>query len=233
MRYLKVCIFELCIFMWLLCKKKIASSNSSMCGAWRIYNYKISPLEVWSMEDALNHFHIQWQNMTIIVPWPFQQCVCWISNQFWKNHFNKWNIPKYSLLTFTIFFDLEKIKFENFNIFENNIINVELAKGIRVLWKTPNVLINLAISPWSYVWVGQMLWSYIHNFHGLVLNVAWFKSNPHSLNQGLTIGQWVIFHALNLKLSILPSSPSNERLTMVGLLKCEGQLIQWFQLLHQ
>ncbi len=53
----------------------------------------------------------------------------------------------------------------------------------------------------------------------------WFKSNPHSLNQGLTIGQGVIFHALNLKPSILPSSPSNERLNMMGLLKCEGQLI--------
>jgi hypothetical protein len=35
---------------------------------------------------------------------------------------------KYSLLSFTIFFDLEEIKFENFNISENNIISVELAK---------------------------------------------------------------------------------------------------------
>ncbi len=50
-------------------------------------------------------------------------------------HFNKWNIPKYSLLSFTIFFDLEKIKFENFNIFENNIISIELAKVLtRVLF---------------------------------------------------------------------------------------------------
>ncbi len=38
------------------------------------------------------------------------------------------NIPKYSVLSFTIFFDLEEIIFENFNISENNIISVELAK---------------------------------------------------------------------------------------------------------
>jgi len=49
-----------------------------------------------------------------------------------KNHFNKWNILKYSQLSFTIFFDLEEIIFENFNISENNIITVELAKVSRV-----------------------------------------------------------------------------------------------------
>jgi hypothetical protein len=38
---------------------------------------------------------------------------------------------KYPLFSFTIFFDLEEIIFENFNIFENNIINVELAKVLR------------------------------------------------------------------------------------------------------
>jgi hypothetical protein len=31
-------------------------------------------------------------------------------------------------MSFTIFFDLEEIIFQNFNNFENNIINVELAK---------------------------------------------------------------------------------------------------------
>jgi hypothetical protein len=51
-----------------------------------------------------------------------------INNSFWKIHFNKWNILKYSLLSFTIFFDLEEIIFENFKISENNIISVELAK---------------------------------------------------------------------------------------------------------
>ncbi len=35
---------------------------------------------------------------------------------------------KYSLLSFKIFFDFEKIIFENFNISENNIISVQLAK---------------------------------------------------------------------------------------------------------
>jgi hypothetical protein len=39
--------------------------------------------------------------------------------------------PKYSLFSFTIFFDLEEIKFENFNISENNIISVEPAKVLR------------------------------------------------------------------------------------------------------
>jgi hypothetical protein len=38
---------------------------------------------------------------------------------------------KYSLFSFTIFFDLEEIIFENFKIFENNIISVELAKVLR------------------------------------------------------------------------------------------------------
>jgi len=55
---------------------------------------------------------------------------------FWNFHFNKWNIPKYSLLSFPIFFDLEKITCENFNISENNIISVELAKVLtRVVYK--------------------------------------------------------------------------------------------------
>jgi hypothetical protein len=36
-----------------------------------------------------------------------------------------------SLHNIYIFFDLEKIIFENFNIFENNIINVELANVLR------------------------------------------------------------------------------------------------------
>jgi len=45
-----------------------------------------------------------------------------------KKIIKKRNIPEYSLLSFTIFFDLEEIVFENFNIFENNIISVELAK---------------------------------------------------------------------------------------------------------
>ncbi len=54
-----------------------------------------------------------------------------IINYFWNIHFNKWNILKYSLFSFTIFFDLEEIKIENFNISENNIISVELAKVLR------------------------------------------------------------------------------------------------------
>jgi len=41
------------------------------------------------------------------------------------------NIPKYSLFSSTIFFGLGEIIFENFNISENNIINVELAKALR------------------------------------------------------------------------------------------------------
>jgi hypothetical protein len=45
-----------------------------------------------------------------------------------ENSFQQWNIPNYSLLSFTIFSDLEEINFENFNNSENNIISVELAK---------------------------------------------------------------------------------------------------------
>jgi hypothetical protein len=50
-------------------------------------------------------------------------------------HFNKWNISKYPLFSFTnlFFFDLEEISFENFNISENNIIRVELAKVLGCL----------------------------------------------------------------------------------------------------
>jgi len=46
-------------------------------------------------------------------------------------HFNKWNIPEYSLFPSKIVFELEEIKFENFSIFENNIISVELVKVLR------------------------------------------------------------------------------------------------------
>jgi hypothetical protein len=35
---------------------------------------------------------------------------------------------EYSIFSFTIFFDLEEIIFENFNISENDIISFELAK---------------------------------------------------------------------------------------------------------
>ncbi len=35
--------------------------------------------------------------------------VCQIINYYWKLHFNKWNILKYPLLSFKIFFDLEEI----------------------------------------------------------------------------------------------------------------------------
>ncbi len=38
---------------------------------------------------------------------------------------------KYSLLSFTTFFDLEEIIFEILNIFENNISSVELAKVLQ------------------------------------------------------------------------------------------------------
>jgi hypothetical protein len=48
-----------------------------------------------------------------------------------KNSFQQIEFFKYSLLSFTIFFDLEEIIFENFNISKNNIISVELAKVLR------------------------------------------------------------------------------------------------------
>jgi hypothetical protein len=42
-------------------------------------------------------------------------------------------LHKYSLFSFTIFFDLEEIIFENFKISENNIYSVELAKVLGYL----------------------------------------------------------------------------------------------------
>ncbi len=52
-----------------------------------------------------------------------------ISGIFETFNSTNWNVPKYSLFSFTIFFDLEEIIFENFNIFENNMISVELAQA--------------------------------------------------------------------------------------------------------
>jgi hypothetical protein len=43
-------------------------------------------------------------------------------------------IPEIFLISFTIFFDLEEIIFENFNISENNIISVKLAKVLGYLF---------------------------------------------------------------------------------------------------
>jgi len=63
-----------------------------------------------------------------VVPWPFQHMSVECLINFEKNHFNKWNIPKYLILSFTIFYDLEEIIFKNLNISENNISSVELAK---------------------------------------------------------------------------------------------------------
>jgi hypothetical protein len=64
-----------------------------------------------------------------IVPWPFQhmsiksfinyETFISTSGIFLNIHY---------FLSFTIFFDLEEINFETFNISENNIISVELAK---------------------------------------------------------------------------------------------------------
>jgi hypothetical protein len=51
------------------------------------------------------------------------------------------NVPKYLGLSFTIFFDLEEIIFENFNNSENIIINVDLAK---VLGYSPLFRVTLA-----------------------------------------------------------------------------------------
>ncbi len=59
---------------------------------------------------------------------------CPWNNSFWNIHFNKWNIPKCSLFSFTIFSDLEEIIFEIFNISENNIIIVKLAKVLRYIY---------------------------------------------------------------------------------------------------
>jgi hypothetical protein len=65
-----------------------------------------------------------------IIPWPFQHMFVKQLINFETFISTNENIFKYSLFYFTIIF-------ENFNIFENNIINVELAKVLRKLtWVT-------------------------------------------------------------------------------------------------
>jgi len=51
----------------------------------------------------------------------------------------------HSLFSFTIFFDLKEITLEIFNIYENNIINVELAKVLKYYNIKPNWVKNEAI----------------------------------------------------------------------------------------
>jgi hypothetical protein len=67
----------------------------------------------------------------IVVPWPFQHMFVKQLINFETFISTNEIISKYSLFSFAIFFYLEEIIFENFNIFENNIISVELAKVLR------------------------------------------------------------------------------------------------------
>ncbi len=53
---------------------------------------------------------------------------CWIMNQFWRFHVDIMNIPKHYPFFFKKTCSLKKLKFEIFEIFTNNIINVKIAK---------------------------------------------------------------------------------------------------------
>ncbi len=79
-----------------------------------------------------NQFHWCFQSFIYCSTLAILTHVYWIIYLFWNIHFKKWNISKYLLFSFIIFFDLEEIIFENFNISENNIISVELAKVLKV-----------------------------------------------------------------------------------------------------
>jgi hypothetical protein len=92
--------------------------------------YKEKQWKDFEFISTFTHIYILWQNTTVI-SWPFQHMsVKWLIN-FEIFNFNKWNIPQYSLFSFTTFSDLEEIIFESFNIYENNTISVELAKVLR------------------------------------------------------------------------------------------------------
>jgi hypothetical protein len=72
---------------------------------------------------------------------------------------------KYSLFSFTIFFDLEEIILQNFNISKKNIINVELAK---VLWyfhfyRAFFIFLFLLYFGNPFVFPIFMLVTYVHN----------------------------------------------------------------------
>ncbi len=111
------------------------------CSYWKmptkvyfVHGYSFSASKVYKEKQwkdfefisTFTHIYILWQNTTVISG-PFQHMsVKWLIN-FEIFNFNKWNIPQYSLFSFTTFFDLEEIIFESFNIYENNIISVELA----------------------------------------------------------------------------------------------------------
>jgi hypothetical protein len=65
------------------------------------------------------------------------------------------DILKYSLLSFTTFFDLEEIIFENFNFSENNIVSVKLAKVLtyyRVLLNRSIKLVLLLVLEEMTIW---------------------------------------------------------------------------------
>jgi hypothetical protein len=59
------------------------------------------------------------------------------------------------------FFDLEEIFFENFNIFENNIISVELAKVLRYQPLLPLYLFSLS----TFYRQLLALDAFLHKFH--------------------------------------------------------------------
>ncbi len=81
---------------------------------------------------AQTQSHRIWMHTTV-VPWPFQHMsVEWIIN--FENSISTNGIfPNihYFPSQYIYIYDLEETNFENFNIFENNIINVELAKVLR------------------------------------------------------------------------------------------------------
>jgi hypothetical protein len=117
------------------------------------------------MENELTHYKksmwILKLNQNTIVPWPFQHMsVEWIIN--FEIFISKRNILKYSLFSFTIFFDLEKINFQNFNISEYDIISVKLATVLGYyLWFAQS----------SLQWRAACVWENDLHYLGVSVNV--------------------------------------------------------------
>jgi hypothetical protein len=101
----------------------------------------------WKPKCLLQYLHIGYiHKWSTIVYWRLKQInkmqycntlaistyVCQLLNQFWGFHFDIWYIPKYWAIKCFLFLKKKKNNvFQVFNIFENNIISVQLTKVLQ------------------------------------------------------------------------------------------------------
>jgi len=85
------------------------------------YIHKWSTIVYWGLKQINK---MQYHNTLAISTY-----VCQLFHQFWGFHFDIWYIPKYwEIKKKKIFLKKKRIMFFKFNIFENNIISVQLTK---------------------------------------------------------------------------------------------------------